>query len=67
MSYEVLPATEDDYPQFVPPLFDTMGAAGYVAGLYPDNRTDIGKKKATERFIIEKWVSSMFLGGYLLT
>jgi hypothetical protein len=56
MSFEVLPATSDDYPLFIPPLFGTMGAAGYVAGLYPDNRTEEGQRKATERFIIEELV-----------
>lgn len=56
MTFEVLPATDDDYALFVPPLFETMGAAGFVAGLYPENKTEEGQRKATQRFHIEKWV-----------
>ena len=67
MSFEIYPATDDDYSQFVPPLFDTMGAAGFVAGLYPENGTDEGKRKATERFMIEELVSSIYISDNLVT
>lgn len=54
MTFEVVPATDDDFALIVPPLFNTMGMAGFVAALYPDNQTENGQKKAIERFKLEK-------------
>jgi hypothetical protein len=54
MPFEVSPATDDDFPRFIPPLFGVMGAAGFVAALWPNNQTEEGQKRATERFMTEK-------------
>jgi hypothetical protein len=56
-SLEIHPIADDEYHLFVPPLFGTMGMAGFVAGLYPNNNTKEGLQSAEERFKIEKFVS----------
>jgi hypothetical protein len=57
MGLEVTPATDDDFVLFIPPLFDTMGAYGFVATMYPNNHTEKGQALAIERFVAERYVN----------
>ncbi|KAL1604057.1 hypothetical protein SLS60_005649 [Paraconiothyrium brasiliense] len=53
MSFEILPATKEDFKFFIPPLFKAMGLAHFVATLWPDNQTEQGQQRAIQRFMTE--------------
>jgi hypothetical protein len=53
MGFEILPATNEDFKFFIPPLFKAMGLAHFVATLWPDNQTEQGQQRAMERFMAE--------------
>ena len=53
INLEIHDATEDDFNFFIEPLFTAMGRAVFVAALWPDNQTELGRQRAKERWLKE--------------
>ena len=53
LNFELHPATDDDFDFFMEPLFGVMGRAAFVSALWPDNQTELGRKRAKERWLKE--------------
>lgn len=53
LHFEVHHATEDDFDFFMEPLFGFMGRSAFVSALWPDNQTELGRKRAKERWLKE--------------
>jgi hypothetical protein len=53
INLELHDATEDDFDFFMEPLFAMMGRAVFVAALWPDNQTELGRQRAKERWLKE--------------
>lgn len=53
INLELQDATEDDFDFFMEPLFAMMGRAVFVAALWPDNQTELGRQRAKERWLKE--------------
>jgi hypothetical protein len=53
INLELHDATEDDFDFFMEPLFAMMGRAVFVAALWPDNQTELGRHRAKERWLKE--------------
>jgi len=52
-NFEMHPATDNDFDFFMEPLFGVMGRAAFVSALWPDNQTELGRKRAKERWLNE--------------
>jgi hypothetical protein len=53
LHFEVHHATDDDFDLFMEPLFGVMGRAVFVSALWPNNQTELGRKRAKERWLKE--------------
>lgn len=53
MTIQILPASDENFQFFVPPLFKAMGMAGFVEALWPDNQSEEGQKNAIDRWLAE--------------